>query len=116
MLVSNAARGSTGAVDEQSMPSQNAARGSTGGVDEQSMVVSNAARCSTGGFDEQSTVVSVANHAFSDAPPGWGFTVLQFQGGKIRSLNISKFDFIMKALPKNPSHHNPPTQVHKMRS
>ena len=83
---------------------------------QQSMVVSNAARGSTGGVDEQSMVVSVANHASSDAPPGWGFTILQFQGGKIRTLNISKSDFTMMALPRNLSQNNHPTQVHKMRS
>ena len=42
MAVQNAARGSTGGVDEQSMAVQNVARGSTGGVDEQSMSRPNA--------------------------------------------------------------------------
>ena len=98
------------------MNAPNPARGSKGGVDEQPMVVSNIARGSTGGVDEQSMLVSVANHASSDAPPGWEFTALQFQGGKIRILNRSKSDFTMKALPRNPSHRNPPTQVHKMTS
>ena len=39
MVVANAARDSTGGVDEQSMSGLKCCQGSAGGVDEQSMVV-----------------------------------------------------------------------------
>ena len=53
----DAARGSTGGADEQSMTVPNVGRGSTGGVDEQSTGGQNAARGNAGRVDEQSMMV-----------------------------------------------------------
>ena len=76
MAVPNAARGSTGGVDEQSMAVPNAARASTGGVDEQSMAVPNAARGSTGGVDEQSIAVPSAARGSTGGVDGQSMLVL----------------------------------------